>query len=119
MDIRSISNRPMMKASDTEKPSPSSVAVELQPYYILCKKENFELSMSDKVLIKAIDRANKAITGSQKKFEYSVHQPTGDIVVKVLDADTNQVIRELPPEKYLDLIDKLQEICGVIIDEKR
>ena len=119
MDVGSATNQKFsnLKVQDTDKNT--KAALSLQPYFILRQKQNFELSISDVAMVKAIDKANKAIAGSQKKFEYSVHQPTGDIIVKVLDADTNEVIRELPPEKYLDLIDKLQEISGVIIDEKR
>lgn len=85
----------------------------------LLHKEKYELSLSDEAVIKAIEKANKAINGVNKKFAYSVHKPTGEILVKVLNSETDEVIREIPPEKIVDLVAKLQEICGVIIDEKR
>lgn len=91
-------------------------------YIDLMHKDKFDMSISEEAVLKAIEKANKAISGVSKKFEYSVHKSTGDIVVKVLNAETNEVIREIPPEKLLDIVDKLQEISGAvgtIIDEKR
>ncbi|MDO3678815.1 flagellar protein FlaG [Paenibacillus ehimensis] len=85
----------------------------------LLKKEKFELSISEEAVVKAIQKANKALQGVEKRFEYRVHQKTGEIMVKVLNQETNEIIREIPPEKLLDLVAKLQDICGIIIDEKR
>lgn len=85
----------------------------------LIRKDKSQLSISDEAIVKAIEKANKAINGVGKRFEYSVHKKTGEILVKVINQDTNEVIREIPPEKLLDLVAKLQEICGVIIDERR
>ncbi|WP_235206724.1 flagellar protein FlaG [Paenibacillus tyrfis] len=94
-------------------PNISSSATEL------LKKEKFELSISEEAVVKAIQKANKALQGVEKRFEYRVHQQTGEIMVKVLNQETNELIREIPPEKLLDLVAKLQDICGIIIDEKR
>ncbi|WP_258959184.1 flagellar protein FlaG [Paenibacillus tyrfis] len=85
----------------------------------LLKKEKFELSISEEAVVKAIQKANKALQGVEKRFEYRVHQQTGEIMVKVLNQETDELIREIPPEKLLDLVAKLQDICGIIIDEKR
>lgn len=85
----------------------------------LLQKHKYDLTISEEVVLKAIDKANKALAGVGKRFEYGVHKKTGEIMVKVINQETNEVIRELPPEKILDLVAKLQEIVGVIIDEKR
>lgn len=82
-------------------------------------KEKFELSIADEAVIRAVEKANKALAGVGTEFHYSVHEKTGEILVKVLNKDTHEVIREIPSEKILDLVAKLQEICGVIVDEKR
>jgi len=39
--------------------------------------------------------------------------------VKVLDSETNEVIREIPPEKILDMVAKMWELAGLIVDERR
>lgn len=78
-----------------------------------------ELSISDKAVIEAIQRANKAISISNRKFEYSIHEKTKEIMIKVLDSETNEVIREIPPEKILDMVAKMWEMAGLIVDERR
>jgi flagellar protein FlaG len=40
-------------------------------------------------------------------------------MVKVLNTDTGQVIREIPPEKNLDFVAKLWEMAGILVDERR
>ncbi len=81
--------------------------------------EKKELPVSEKVLIDAIEKANKAISGANTKFEFSIHQKTKEIMVKVIDSDTNKVIREIPPEKILDMVAKMWEMAGIIVDERR
>jgi len=51
-------------------------------------------------------------------LEFSIHEKTGDILVKVINTETNEVIREIPPEKILDIVAALWDITGIAIDEK-
>ncbi len=78
-----------------------------------------EMPVSERVVIEAIQRANKAISGANTKFEFSVHKKTKEIMVKVIDSETNEVIREIPPEKILDMVAKMWEMAGIIVDERR
>ncbi|BBI36141.1 flagellar protein FlaG [Cohnella abietis] len=85
----------------------------------LLHKDKFELSVSDLAIRNAIERANKALEGSERRFEFSVHEKTGEIVVKVINETNNEVLREFPNEKIIDMMAKLQELAGLNIDEKR
>ncbi|MEV5029657.1 flagellar protein FlaG [Paenibacillus sp. LPE1-1-1.1] len=75
-------------------------------------------AISDEQLVKAIDRAIKAMEGKSTNLEFSVHKQTNIISVKVLDSVSGEVIREIPPEKNLDFVAKLWEMAGILIDEK-
>jgi len=77
------------------------------------------LPVSERVVIEAIEKANKAIMGSIRRFEFSIHEGTKEIMVKVIDSETNEVIREIPPEKILDMIAKIWEMAGLFVDERR
>lgn len=81
--------------------------------------EKRELPIAEKVVIAAIERANKAISGANTRFEFSIHKKTKEIMIKVIDSDTGDIIREIPPEKTLDMVAKLWEIVGVVVDERR
>ncbi|MFZ5988721.1 MAG: flagellar protein FlaG [Bacillota bacterium] len=80
--------------------------------------ERRELSISDKAVINAIEKANKAITGANRQFEFSIHEKTKEIMVKVIDTNTREVIREIPPEKILDMVAKMWEMAGIMVDER-
>ncbi len=78
-----------------------------------------ELTIADKTMLEAILKANRALEGSNRKLEYSVHKPTKEVVVKVINTDTNEVVREIPSEKILDMVAKMWEKAGLLIDERR
>ena len=82
-------------------------------------KTKGELNLIESDWIALIERANKAINGSNKSFEYSIHKATNQIMVKVIDKDTNEVIREIPSEKILDMVAKMWELNGLFVDERR
>lgn len=73
----------------------------------------------EKQVIEAIEKANKALRGTQTNLKFSIHEKTKQIMVKVMNSETNEVIRELPPEKVLDMVAKMWEITGLFVDEKR
>jgi len=73
----------------------------------------------EKVVIDAIEKANKSILGSNRKFEFYIHKKTKEIMVKVIDSDTNEVIREIPSEKILDIVAKMWDIAGLFVEERR
>ena len=67
----------------------------------------------------AISHANKHAHFGNTSAQFSYHEKTKRISVKIFDKDTNEVIREIPPEETLDMIAKMYELAGLMIDEKR
>ncbi|TVX96104.1 flagellar protein FlaG [Cohnella terricola] len=90
-------------------------------YSELKEKEKYEiLSVSEVALLSAISKANHAAQGSDLEFNYKVHKETGDVIVQIMNKDTKEIVREIPPEKLIELIEKLQELTkGALINETR
>jgi flagellar protein FlaG len=82
------------------------------------ERQGVSIPFGDEQLIKAIDKAVKALQGPTTTLEMSVHEKTHQILVKVLNKETGELIREIPPEKTLDLVANMMEIAGILIDEK-
>lgn len=40
-------------------------------------------------------------------------------MVKVINTDTDEVIRQIPNEKILDMVAKMCEMSGIMVDERR
>ena len=51
--------------------------------------------------------------------EFGYNEPTNRITIKIKDRDTDEVIREIPSEKALKMLEKAWEIAGILVDEKR
>lgn len=66
---------------------------------------------------KAVERLNKNLSHSSAIF--GIHEATNRVTIKIVDKDTKEVIKELPPEKTLDMIAKVWELAGILVDEKR
>lgn len=73
---------------------------------------------SEEEVIEFIEKANNQFVAYDRKFEFSIHEKTKQIMVKILDSATNEVIKELPPEKVLDIVAGLWEVAGIIVDRK-
>ena len=70
-------------------------------------------------LKKMIEEMNKKINNSNEVAMFGIHEETNRIMIKIMDKDTKEVIKEFPPEKTLDMIAKLWEMAGILVDEKR
>ena len=69
-------------------------------------------------LIQAIESANKEFIIYDRRFEFSIHEKTNQIMVKVIDVYNDEIIREIPPEKILDMVACMWEIAGIIVDKR-
>jgi flagellar protein FlaG len=49
---------------------------------------------------------------------FEMHPKTGQFVARLVDAESGEVIRQLPPEEMLELSAKLEELRGNIVNAK-
>ena len=67
----------------------------------------------------AIDKVNEKIVPSKTRCEFSYHEETKRVSIKVIDQNTEEVIKEIPPEETLDMLSKIWELAGLLVDERR
>lgn len=67
---------------------------------------------------KAVEELNRKINVNTEAV-FGMHEETNRVTIKIVDKSTKEVIREVPPEKTLDMIAKVWEIAGILVDEKR
>ncbi len=72
-------------------------------------------------LKKAVENINKNLSDNMSNNEavFGIHEGTNRITIKIVDKKTKEVVKELPPEKTLDMIAKAWELAGILVDEKR
>lgn len=127
MDLQSVSNSLSSGTLNTAKSIPATTKSSTEvsritgEYQVLKEESRYRaLSVSEEALVHTIEKANKAVEGAQQEFHYKIHKSTGELIVTVVNKDTKEVLHEVPPEKFIDLIEKLKELTvGAVIDEKR
>ncbi|MDD4504554.1 MAG: flagellar protein FlaG [Clostridiaceae bacterium] len=80
---------------------------------------NLEDSINTEMLDNAVEQANKTLGSYNKYIERFVHDKTHTIMYVLRDSETNEIIREFPPKKIQDMIAKMWEIAGILVDERR
>jgi flagellar protein FlaG len=60
---------------------------------------------------------NQYVKSTQRDLKIQVHEATGNIIVKVLSKEDGKIIREIPPEKMLNLAAKMEEMTGILFNE--
>ncbi|WP_046227678.1 flagellar protein FlaG [Paenibacillus dauci] len=82
------------------------------------EKQGAIIPAGQEEVIKRLEHAFKALSGPETTLEVSMHKETHSIMVKVLNKDTGEVIREVPPEKTLDLVANMMHIAGILVDKR-
>ncbi len=67
----------------------------------------------------AVEHVNGKLEFTQTKCEITYHKDIKRYAVKILDKNTDEIIREIPAEETIKLIQKLWEFSGFIVDERR
>ena len=114
-----VQAQPQPKAKEVDEyvkksGSAANVPVEDNGMAAENEKENATSKMKD-----AIDKVNKKIEPTKTRCEFSYHEETKRISIKVIDQKTEETIREIPPEETLDMLSKIWELAGLMVDERR
>lgn len=76
-------------------------------------------SPTEQQLKDAISKANNKLKTQRTRCEFSYHEETKRVSIKILDKETEEVIKEIPPEETLEMVEKMWELAGLLIDERR
>lgn len=82
------------------------------------EKQKEDETVSSKIK-DAVDKVNKKIVPSKTRCEFSYHEDTNRISIKVIDQVTEETIKEIPAEETLDMLSKIWELAGLLVDERR
>ncbi len=69
-------------------------------------------SLSPRELTKAVDHLNALAQQVRRELRFSVDESSGRVVITVLDAESDEVVRQIPPEQVMSLVQTLQSAGG-------
>lgn len=60
----------------------------------------------------------KTFLAFNHRVKLSINEAIDQLVIKVVDSETDKLIKEIPPEEIQHLIEKIKETIGLLVDEK-
>ena len=96
--VGGVQKQSAVNASDQTKPSPRDIEGSKPAPQLL-----------DQELGEAVENLNQYVQSVKRQLEFSVDKESGKTVIKVIDADTGETIRDIPAEEVLNMQKKLKE----------
>lgn len=63
-----------------------------------------------------VEEANVLAQSAQRDITFAVDNDSGQVVVRVTDVTTGELIRQIPSAQFLDMVSRVQEAVGLFFD---
>lgn len=70
-------------------------------------------------LLEAVEKVNTTAEAFHTGLRFRIHEESERMMVQVVNLLDNEVIKEIPPEKLLQVVAQIQNIIGLFIDTRR
>ena len=67
---------------------------------------------------KAAEKLNRLMGIIDKRLEFSVHERSHRVIVKIIDQGTGEVLNEIPPKRVLDMLSSFIDLIGLMVDKR-
>lgn len=71
-----------------------------------------------KDLERAIGAVNEMLDPMARGLQFSVDESTGSTIVRLVDKETNEVLRQIPSKEMLSIARALDRVQGLLVDAK-
>ncbi|SFD90622.1 flagellar protein FlaG [Nitrosomonas sp. Nm166] len=73
---------------------------------------------SEEQIKQAVQRIQEAVNNLAHNLHFSIDEDTGRTVIKVMDAHTEEVIRQIPTEEAIEIARTLDKVQGLLFSDK-
>lgn len=81
------------------------------------RKPRDVVDLTNPVLEELLESINRNAMLTNKRLQFVMHETSGRIQLRVLERGTDEVIREVPSEQLLDLVGRINDLIGMLLDE--
>ncbi|RSK28609.1 flagellar protein FlaG [Bacillus sp. HMF5848] len=100
--------------SKVQKQADEIEVAKLEQANNIVKEEKFDKEQLKEV----VDGMNKFIKPTNTALKFELHEKLQEYYVTIVDERTNEVVREIPPKKLLDMYAAMTEFLGLVVDKK-
>ena len=112
MQIPSIATSPLAKLD--ERPAvaggPAAPAPRVAPEKAEAQPDRDEVSS-------AVKKLNDALPQSAQSLEFEIDEESKDLVVKIIDRDTKEVVRQMPTREALEMAKSIDKMVGRLLNQ--
>ncbi|WP_282410241.1 flagellar protein FlaG [Pseudomonas sp. PS02303] len=85
---------------------------------VAVKDENKSAQTEQEQLKMAVQEIEKFVQSVRRNLEFSIDEPSGKVVVKVIASDSGEVVRQIPNEEVLKLANNLNDASSLLFSAK-
>lgn len=108
---------PRSQPSRVVSPPAQEVAPTVDPMVIELQNSDAVVEVQAGELPKIVEQMNKAIQAFSNSIRFEVHEDNR-IVIRVIDTTSGEIVREIPPEKLLDTFNRMEDLVGLLLDQR-
>lgn len=87
------------------------------------KKDNKNQNPEEKKVTKenveeGVEKLNDAIQAFHEDLQFELHEESERMMTKLVNLEKNEVIKEIPPKELLDMLGRIKDMVGLVLDEK-
>lgn len=125
MEIRSIGNSAVATfnvpersaANETRTAAPVAIETSKQSQDVPETEKPAEQATSLAQLNEAVSKINESFKSNMQGIEFSLDDDNGQVIVKVVDQNTKELIRQMPSKEALEIAKALDQAVGMLIKQ--
>jgi flagellar protein FlaG len=67
------------------------------------------------VVLQELQQVSQAFN---RRLSFSYNEKLGEVIVKVIDTQTDKIIKEIPPAEIQRVHERIREVIGILFDER-
>lgn len=109
----SVENEGLVKQGNTNKELQKSENKRNQAINTIEKDEGVKGKLEE-----IVNKMNEMLEITNNTSKFMFHDGLERYYITVVNRDTDEVVKEIPPKKLLDAFYEMQKMLGMIVDEK-
>lgn len=118
MDIRSIGTPPSVSTMPGETVARAPAPKTAAPVELLDAVEQSAPVPSMEHLDEALEKINRAMESQARGLEFSLDEESKRTIVKIVDQQTKEILRQMPSEEALAIARALDQLQGLLIQQQ-
>ncbi|WP_172371422.1 flagellar protein FlaG [Sporosarcina jiandibaonis] len=82
------------------------------------KQEDLQEKITKDMLFNKVEGMNDFLEPTSTAVKFQLHEELNEYYIQVIDSKTNEVLKEIPNKKFLDMYASMTEMMGFMVDEQ-